>query len=242
MVPTIRVTQLEKFRRFMSGDYEYETEQGVIDTISGDFVCNEYTSIGTAFHSIVETGHPDTEKVPAGERKFLYYGHEQTEPVPCGRSFDIDQCKVVLDIDQCKVALEYRNEHPNAYHEIRTSKDYGNAIVTGCADMIDGIEIRDIKTKYSQPSDSDYMNSCQWRYYMELFGVDVFHFDLFVFNGYNKEKHGYDVRGLPLRRHHPAITCYRYPGMEQDNKNLLDSFLEWAEYRNLTQYLINQKV
>ena len=241
-VPLIRVTQLEKFRRFISGEYEYETEQGVIDCITQEFTGNEQTRIGTAFHSIVETGKPLCEKVTAGERSFLYYGKEQKEPVPCGCKFNIDGYNVVLDVNQCQVALDYRNEYSNAYHEIRLYKDFGDAVITGCADMIDGMEIRDIKTKYSYPSDVDYINSCQWKFYLELFQANVFHFDLFVFEGYDKNKHGYDVRGLPLKRYEPPITCYRYEGMEQDNMNLVHSFLEWAEYRNLTKYLLKEKI
>lgn len=245
MIPLIRVTQLEKFRRYIEqseyANYEI-TEQSVIESITGVFTGNEQTRIGTAFHSIVETGKPKSEKVPSGERSFLYYGKEQKEPVPCGRKFDIDGFDVILDVNQCKVALDYRNEFPNAYHEIRLYKDFGCAVVTGCADIINGIEIRDIKTKYSYPSDSDYINSCQWKFYLELFNVDVFHFDLFVFDNYNKDKHGYDVRGLPLERYYPAITCYRYDGMERDNRNLLRSFLEWAEYRDLVKYLIKETV
>ena len=58
----------------------------------------------------------------------------------------------------------------------------------GVLDIIDGFTIRDIKTKYSEPNDSDYINSAQWKFYMEMFGADTFHFDLFVFDGYKKEK------------------------------------------------------
>lgn len=242
MNPLVRVTLLEKFRRFISGNYEYETEQNVIDCITQEFTGNELTRIGTAFHRIIEEGSPQCEKIASGERTFLYYGKEQKETVPCGRIFDIDGYGVVLDVSQCKVALAYRNEYPNAFHEIRLYKDFGDAVVTGCADLIDGIEIRDTKTKYSYPSDSDYINSCQWRFYLELFKADVFHFDLFVFDGYDKDRHGYDVRGLPLKRYEPAITCYRYDGMEQDNGNLLRSFLEWAEYRDLKKYLIKETI
>lgn len=241
--PLVRVTQIEAFRRW-TRQSEYDsfeiTEQSVIDVITQEFTGNEYTRIGTAFHSIVETGRPVAEKVTQGVRKFTYYGKETEEPVPCGRKFDIDGYGVVLDVPQCKAALDYRNEHPGAFHEIRENMDFGEAVVTGCADMIDGTEIRDIKTKYSVPKDTDYINSCQWRYYMQLFNVDVFHFDLFVFDGYNKDKHGYDVRGLPLRRHEP-ITVYRYPTMEQDNANLLHEFMEWIKYRGLEQYLNGNK-
>lgn len=242
--PLVRVTQIEAFRRW-TRQSEYDnfeiTEQSVIDGITQEFTGNEYTRIGTAFHSIVETGQPVAEKVASGIRKFTYYGKEAEEPVPCGRKFDIDGHGVVFDVPQCKVALDYRNEHPGAFHEIREYKDFGEAVVTGCADMIDGTEIRDIKTKYSFPRDADYINSCQWRYYMQLFGADVFHFDLFVFDGYNKDKHGYDVRGLSLRRHEP-ITVYRYPTMERDNARLLHEFVEWIKYRGLEQYLMKSEI
>ena len=52
----IRVTLLESFRRYISDDYPYETEENVIDSLTKTFEGNDYTRIGTAFHSIVETG------------------------------------------------------------------------------------------------------------------------------------------------------------------------------------------
>ena len=238
--PIIRVTTLEKFRRFYSDEYEYETEQSLIDGITQAFTGNEFTRIGTAFHSIVELGIPKCEKVEAGERTFLYYGKEAKEPVPSGRKFDIDGFGVTLDVAQCKTALEYRDEHPDAFHEIRLYKDYGDVLITGCADMIDGLEIRDIKTKYSPADDKDYINSYQWRYYLELFQLDTFHFDLFIFDGYNKEKHGYDVRGIPLRRHLPAITCHRYGSIESDTRYLLEHFIRWMKYRKLEKYFMKE--
>lgn len=216
----VRATMLEKFRRFINDVSSYDTEQSVIDAICGEFKGNEYTKVGTAFHKVVEVGNPSCCK-----------------RVDDGYEFDIEGQSVLLDYKQCQTALDYRNEHIGAFHEIRRYKDYGRAIVTGCADMIDGLEIRDIKTKYSTPSDADYINSCQWRYYLDIFGADVFHFDLFVFHGYNKDKHGYDVRGLELTRHTPPITCYRYPEMESDNLKLLNEFMDWAESRDLTEYV-----
>lgn len=237
MKTQVRVTLLESFRRYMSDEYAYVTEQDVIDSITKKFEGNDYTRIGTAFHSIVETGKPVCTLEPSGERHFSYYGKEMIEPVPEGCRFSYDGGDAILDVNQCRVALDYRSEHPGAFHEIREYKDYGDAVVTGCADMIDGNVIRDIKTKYSAVSDDDYINSCQWRYYLELFGADNFAFDLFVFQGYSKDKHKGDVRGLALTPYKPSIECYRYPRMEDDNRKLLSDFLSWAEYRNLLKYL-----
>ncbi len=242
MKPLVRVTQLEQFRRYLSDEYAYATEQSVIDSITGEFQGNEQTRIGTAFHSIVETGQPECVKIPQGQRTFLYRGKQQTEPVPCGRVFDIDGFPVTLDIPQIKVALAYRDEHPDAIHEYREYADYGDAVVTGCADMIDGFEIRDIKTKFSFPSDGDYINSCQARFYMEMFGADTFHFDLFIFDGYDRDKHGYDVRGLPLLRHTPPITVYWEHRFREDNRRLLSGFLEWAESKGITNHLMKEHI
>lgn len=227
--PLIRTTTLEAFRRYLAnGDYDYYeiTEQSVIDTIIGEFKGNEYTRIGTAFHKIVQDGDFNLD----------YDYHTGNYNI------EVDGNVVKFTVSQVRVALDYRDEHPNAYHEFRGYKDYGRAIVTGCADMIDGVEIRDIKTKYSSPTDSDYINSCQWRYYLDIFGASVFHFDLFLFRGYKKKKHGYDVRGLRLTHHTPPITCYRYPEMESDNLALLNQFMDFCEARGLTKYLTKDRL
>lgn len=242
MKPTVRVTTIESFRRYMSDDYSYITEQDVIDGIVGGFSGNNYTHIGTAFHRIVEEGAPKCSKVDEGFREYTYYNKPVKEPVPCGRSFDIDGDKIVLDIPQIKVALAYRDEYEGAFHEIREYKDYGDCIVTGCADMIYGSMIRDIKTKFSPIDDKDYINSCQWRFYLDLFDADTFAFDLFEFEDYKIDKHGTDVRGLKLTRYTPAIMCYRYDGMGDEVRSLLDSFLRWAEFRGLMPYLQKQEI
>lgn len=226
MKPLIRVTTLEKFRRYLTEASSYDTEQSVIDTLSGEFTGNEYTRIGTAFHKIVEEGDAVLDYNPD------FHGYD----------IDVDGYIVKFTMEQARVALDYRDELPGAFHEIRRFKDYGRAIVTGCSDVIDGIEIRDIKTKYSQPNDNDYIDSCQWRYYLDIFNADVFHFDLFIFEGYKIDKHGYDVRGLELKRHTPPITCYRYPNMEADNIALLNVFMDWAESRSLLHLLKSAEI
>lgn len=147
----VRVTQLESFRKYLDGNEDRDrfvtTEQDVIDSLTGVFTGNEYTRIGTAFHRIVEGDTKGVEKIGEGVRTFLYYGKEVQEPVPAGRKFNIDGYDVCLDVPQCKVALAYKNEYPDAFHEVREFSEYEGIMVTGCADMIDGFEIRDIKTK-----------------------------------------------------------------------------------------------
>ena len=237
----VRVTQLESFRKYLEGDEDRDrfvvSEQDVIYGLTGVFTGNEYTRIGTAVHRIIEGNTDGVEKIGEGFRTFLYYGKETKEPVPAGRKFNIDGYDVCLDVAQCKVALAYKNEYPDAFHEVRECMEYEGVMVTGCADMIDGFEIRDIKTKYSEPKDEDYINSAQWQFYMEMFGADTFHFDLFCFDGYNKDKHGMDVRGIPLTRYNPPITCYYYNGMYEENRRLVREFIKWAKCREVFDLL-----
>ena len=72
---------------------------------------------------------------------------------------------------------------------------------------------------------------------MELFECQYFAFDLFAFDGYKLEKHGDDVRGLPLKPIQPPINCVWYNKLREDNKLLLKEFMQWIKCRNLEKYL-----
>ena len=244
MKPVVRVTQLESFRRFISGEYDFITEQSVIENITQEFTGNEYTRIGSAFHKVVELGSIQSverlglaTRAEAGERSFTYYNKQKTEPTPQGWRIGIGDDAAVLDDEQVETAERYAREYPAAIHEVRTYKEYDDVVVTGCADIINGLEIRDIKTKYGTINDADYINSAQWRFYMELFECQYFAFDLFAFDGYKLEKHGDDVRGLPLKPIQPPINCVWYNKLQEDNKLLLKEFIQWIKCRNLEKYL-----
>ena len=103
----LRVTQLEKFRRYITEHSEYDDERSVIDNLTGQFTGNQYTRVGTAFHKIVEGDTTGCKKIP------------RTDTEIPGREFDIDGYPVKLDLKQCKTALEYKDRFPNAFHEIR---------------------------------------------------------------------------------------------------------------------------
>lgn len=213
----VRVTQLEKFRRFIENVSSFDTEQSVIDTLSGEFKGNEYTWIGTAFHKIVEEGE-----------KAWNNGIVET----CGGN-------VMMDESQKNIAIAYRNSMPEAFHEIRLNKTYrtrhGDVIISGCADIIHGNVIHDIKTKYSAPVQQEYLDSCQWRYYLDIFEAERFVFDLFQFKKYDKSM-GLNVAGLDMVVFEP-IPCSRYNLMEEDNKYLLDEFMGWVNIHGLQKYL-----
>jgi hypothetical protein len=224
----ISVTSLEAFRRYIAGVSQFDTEANLLDVLSGRFEGNEFTYIGSAFHSIVE------------------HGEEAYRVADGGYVLEVDGYAVLMDGLQVATALQYKHEYPAAFHEVSFGMDFLDGRfplhVSGRLDLPHGDDIRDIKTKFSAPKGVNdcpaegYIDSCQWRLYLQMTGADRFYFDVFQFDGYDKTKHGLDVRGLKLTRTEP-IECLRYDAMEQDNRQLVDEFREYIHTKNLYNIL-----
>lgn len=230
----LRATQLEKFRRFICEVSEFETEESLMETLTGKFEGNEYTRIGTAFHKIVECGD-------ISEKRDISFSVGTPESV-----LKIDNYKVIFSQSQIDIALAYKQSIKGCFHEIRANKIYninGTEInVSGGADVVLGNQIRDIKAKYSAlRSISDYTDSVQWKLYCDIFELPEFYFDVFEFKGYDKEKHGYDVSGLTLVKHGP-IHCIEYSGMVEDIEILLTEFLDFIKFRKIEHLFYERKI
>lgn len=220
----ISVTSLEKFRRFRDNVSSYDTEESLLETLSGEFKGNAYTQVGTAFHSIVENGGIICQLQNDGN--FI---------------INSDDVNVKMNYGQVTEALNYRNMLSSAFYEVASGKDFQTSYfpiyVGGRIDVIHGLHVRDIKTKYSPiKSIMDYMDSCQWRLYLEFLSTDTFYFDVFQFEKYDKEKHGVDVSPLSLAPRY-EIECLRYDTMEQDNQKLVNDFCEYIKIKNLFHLL-----
>lgn len=172
---TVRVTTLEKYRRFRDEETEtYDTEQSVIDTLFGAFAGNDLTVIGEDFHRIIETG-------------------------------DYNRNKAVFNDSQIITAINHRNDLIPFIAEVSGKKVYqtclGELMVTGRMDVLQGNVIRDTKTKFSNPTMYDYYRSYQWRLYLDMFGLDRFVYDIFEFSGHD----GTDVSKYELKQHEPFV-------------------------------------
>lgn len=209
----IRVTQIEAFRRFIEGE-PYSTEESLIESWSGVFQGNEYTRIGTGFHLLVEKGN-----------------------ITKDNQLIIDKNPITYNQQQIDTAMQYRAEIFPCFYEVAQKKVYKiereEILVTGHCDVLKGLLIRDEKTKYSDlRSIEDYTRSYQWRFYCDIFEVPDFIFDVFQFVGYDKDKNGYDVSGLDIKRHDP-IECMAYYKMIDDLHYLLYQLIEYVKYKKL---------
>jgi len=208
---TVRVTNLEKYRRFRDNETEtYDDEQSVIDSLSGQFTGNDLTQIGSAFHLIIEL-------------------KKDVKP----------QQGVKFSQTQILQAIVHSENISPFVAEVPQRKLYNTCLgkiwVTGTTDVLQGTVLRDTKTKFTPPLMADYYRSYQWRLYLDLFGLDRFIYDVFEFSGHD----GTDVSQFELKQHDP-FECLRYEKMQQDIQILLNDFMSWIDLRNL-YHLIKTK-
>lgn len=119
----------------------------------------------------------------------------------------------------------YRFELPDAeialpkIREVRAYGNYGALQVTGQVDILDGKRVDDHKTM-SRFDAERYLEGYQWRFYLDLFGADVFRWNVF------------ELKELGLRHYKVAepqmLETYRYPGMHRDCDRLAADFYEFA--------------
>lgn len=219
----IAITTLETYRKFLAGD-QWTDQKKMIEAITTPFEGNEYTRIGSAFHAIVEQGESAIGESP-GMGKFRVM---------------VDGFPVIFNEEQVAMALKYRAKLPYAFHEEWIGRQFDTPSmpiwVHGRVDVLHGTFVHDIKTKFSAVRYDDYAESAQWKFYLDLSGLDTFYFDLFEFPNYKVDKNGCDVSSLGIKPY-GAIECLRYEGMERDNRQLVCDFTDFITRQGLTKYL-----
>lgn len=106
-----------------------------------------------------------------------------------------------------------------AVRELRGYGQYGPLTVTGQVDALEGAVITDHKTT-GRFDPERYLDGCQWKFYLELFGADVFVWNIFEIK--ETDPKVYAVKAPQIMR------AYRYPGMGDDCARLAADYLEFA--------------
>jgi len=108
---------------------------------------------GTAFHEMLQTEDPS-----------VFESTFTSDCITHARS-KIDYRSKVFEY---KVRRQYRTK-------------FGDIFVTGVADQLIGLDVVEIKTKYSPISYDAYADSMQWRVYCEIFGAKFVTYKVFEF-------------------------------------------------------------
>lgn len=213
----IRVTTIEKYRRYITNASPRDTEEELLESIKGTFEGNDMTDIGEAYHEVIE-----------GKAQVVDDG--------------VVANNIFLTASQIAPALEFRNRHKHMIHEIPVTKIYqtrfGDILVSGRIDGQEGLETEDKKCKFRPPNFQEYSDSYQWRYYLDMLGNNTFFYDLFEVQGFKGFGPG-TPRTLPgVSFHaHDRLQCVRYLRMTDDCLAMLNDFLDYIELRNLWSHL-----
>lgn len=113
--------------------------------------------------------------------------------------------------------------------ELRAYGRYGALAVTGQVDGLHGKRVEDHKTTASFRPDG-YLEGCQWRFYLDIFGADVFRWNVFEISELRGAAGVYTVKPPHI------IEQYRYPGLHDDCMDLARDFHQFA-----AAYLPNHK-
>lgn len=234
---SISVSILEKFRRYISAEFSngFDNEKNLFTALAGEFKGTDKTRFGTAFHDLIQAGKPS-------------YVHAYSET----DSYVLNS--FAFSKEQALMARDYGSRFPGAIYEIPISRDYKTTIcdfaVKGRIDQIFGTELRDAKTSFRKKDFGEFLNSAQWKFYLEAIGAKSFCFDYFLVKGYPSnvpdgsvfpQIHDgrfsiSDVSFLEICEPE-EIKCFAYPGMREDLEHLVQMFAEWIEARGLWKYL-----
>jgi hypothetical protein len=116
------------------------------------------------------------------------------------------------------------------HREIELTKLYGDMTVTGHADGIslDPDFVTDYKTTSRFDADR-YMESFQWKFYLDMSGMKEMLYQVFVMKPFAREEHHYSVKEFHTMRQ------YAYPDMHDDCEKLVRDYRETV-MRFLEQY------
>ena len=204
----ISVTALEKFRRMIENVSDYDTEASLVETLEGKFKGTIKTSIGTAFHRLIELPFSPTH----------------------GCTIE----NISFSPEQANKAILYRNTMVYMIHEVSANKIYHTKHmdfhVSGRADGIWGNQIRDAKLKFSLPAWGEYFNSCQWKFYLDMFDADIFFYDVFEVRNFKEIPNSNAFEGDIIE--HDPFHCLRYNKLSEDIHFILELFAQFIHDRN----------
>lgn len=220
----ISVTTLEKFRRCQKEETTFDTEAALVECLQGKFTGTSKTMFGGAFHKLLEGDYTHDPERNVYHADGCLFTHEQALP-----------------------ALRYREQHPNLTREMPLPRklyetNYFPVQVSGRVDAVEGLFIRDTKCKFRAPDFAEYIDSCQWKFYLDMLDADVFYYDVFRVNMFpgDDTRNPYTAGILFPKievQEHETLECFRTTDMRAELQTILNDFMDYVHDRRLLGYL-----
>lgn len=220
----ISVTTLEEFRRYKQ--FDYISEERMVNRIKGVFEPSAHMNYGTDFWSYVE--RPDEAyRLPTGAVRMPEFDTYLPQAI-------------VAKIDEYRASLQSPVfEVPVRAKYVFT--DLPPVIVSGRFDVMEGNIVRDGKTT-KQFDYEVYEDSLQWKFYLDMVGENKFIYDVFEKRGIVEDPNGAkDDEGKlltwPADVELHSFPFYAYPEMKRDCRYWISEFLAFVRMKGLTEFL-----
>lgn len=214
-IPRVSVTHIEQYRLWRTGSWMSEAD--LIASIKGEFKPNRKILCGQAFHAILEA--PDKAPQGCGSTGHWYEHNGIRFPGSI--------------IDEALTHYE-RGGVP----EVKATRMYevGSQLVEVVAkvDNLRGLTIDETKTRWAAFDAEKYDASCQWRFYIDVFGANRVRYVVFQLD--EDSEGGFELRGVH------KLSMFPYPSLHSDCLRLLTEFMEYARMRELLPYLVARTV
>ena len=113
--------------------------------------------------------------------------------------------------------------------------------VSGRVDGLIGAIVRDAKFRFSDMEYYDeFMNSSQWKWYLDMWGLRQFVYDVFEIKAFKKLVKSPEGIYYPDKLaiySRPSVECYAYAGMREELQALLNEFMHWLSRKSLLNVL-----
>ena len=190
--PVFRVSEVESFRQY-SADPDAELSD-LLARMRGQTEPSERMLAGTAFHHMLEL------------------------------AIEGDSCEDVFIDDHWFHFSEPIDIALPAIRELRADKTYETAFgpitITGQLDAIEGRTVVDHKTT-GQFNPDRYLDGAQWRMYLDIFGANVFRWNVFEIARMKPDR-TWNVKGMQM------LEQCRYPALQADCYELASNLALFA--------------
>jgi energy-coupling factor transporter ATP-binding protein EcfA2 len=203
----IAVTTIESFRNYLNGTIELED---LLKRIRGEFTPSRYMDLGSAFHDILEKA----------EERFI-------------PERNVFKAKNGIEFGFDVISLCYDKIVQDAPFEVKITKIYKigeeEVEVVAKVDQLYGNYVIENKTCWGMFDFERYFNSCQWKYYLDIFEAERVYYNVFCLSD--------KVDGIELRNIE-QFSFNSYPDLRDDLNELLTDFVKFIHSKKLEEYFV----
>ena len=202
----IAVTTIEAFRNYQNGTIELED---FMKRIRGEFTPSRYMDLGSAFHDILENI----------ELRYI-------------KELNIFKAKNGLEFGYDIIIQCYEKLFPDAPFEVKLTKIYNIGkenieVVAKVDQLLYGNYVIENKTCWGMFDFERYFNSCQWRFYLDIFEAEKVFYNVFCLSD---KKDGIELKGIE------QFSFDAYPNLTEDLNELIKDLVEFIHAKNLEEY------